>query len=118
MKNTVEQLTAFSTQHNIKNAEDVANLLRSTDSNIMVTNFDERDIENTFQIIPGDLTSLKGATKFHEISVASDGILRVKELPTDRAYKTTRLRGRGGLESGLKLLLLILMSMKLAEAIN
>ena len=60
VKNTVEQLTAFSTQHNIKNAEDVANLLWST----------ERGIENTFQIIPGDLTSLKGVTKFHEISVA------------------------------------------------
>ena len=29
-----------------------------------------------------------------------------------------RLRGRGGLELGLKLLLLILMSMKLAEGIN
>mgnify|MGYP001301170286 CR=1 FL=1 len=38
VKNTVEQLTAFSTQHNIKNAEDVAYLLRSTDSNILVTN--------------------------------------------------------------------------------
>ena len=74
VKNTVEQLTAFSTQNNIKNAEDVANLLRSTDPNIMVTNFNERDIENNFQIIPGDLTSLKGSIKFHEISVASDGI--------------------------------------------
>ena len=105
MKNTVEQLTAFSTQHNVKNAKDVANLLRSTDSNIMVTNFDERDIGNTFQIIPADLTSLKGATKFHEISVASDGILRVKELPTDRAYKTTNVqvkrkrRARVGIEA-------------------
>ena len=35
---------------------------------------------------------MKGATKFHEISVGSDGIIRVKELPTDRAYKTTNVQ--------------------------
>ena len=92
MKNTVEQLTAFSTQHNINNAEDVATLLSSTDSTIMVTHFTQKDIDNTFEIIPGELTSLKGATKFHEISVAGDGIIRVKELPTDRAYKTTNIQ--------------------------
>ena len=35
---------------------------------------------------------MKGATKFYEISVASDGILRVNELPTDRPYKTTNVQ--------------------------
>ena len=81
VKNQVEQLTAFSTEHNVRNAEDVATLLGSTDTSIKVSHFTKEDIEKTLAIIPG-------------------------ELPTDDNYKTVKISvkrrrqlNRGGIEA-------------------
>ena len=106
VKNQVEQLTAFSTEHNVRNAEDVATLLGSTDTSIKVSHFTKEDIEKTLAIIPGELNSLKGATKYHEIFVNPVGKIMVKELPTDDNYNTVNITvkrrrqlNRGGIEA-------------------
>ena len=91
VKHQVEQLTAFSTEHNIRNALDVVTLLRSTDTSIKVSHFDSEEIERTLSLIPGELNSLRGATKYHEIFVNPTGKILVKELPTDAQYGTVNI---------------------------
>ena len=111
IKNTVDQLAAFNTQHNIQNAKDVTDLLRSTDTSIEVTHFKKEDIIKTLNLIPGVLNSFRGAMKIHEIFVNENGVIRVKQLPTDEHYNliniTVRNRrarggvGRGGVEEAI-----------------
>ena len=91
IKHQVDQLTAFSTGHNIRNALDVVNLLNSTGTSIQISYFDSEDIKKTLSLIPGDLKSLRGATKFHEILVNPSGKIMVKELPTDETYGTVNI---------------------------
>ena len=91
IKHLIEQLTAFSTEHNIRNASDVVTLLDSTNTSIKVTHFDSTDIEKTLSLIPGELNSLRGATKYHEIFVNPSGKILVKELPTDDQYGTVNI---------------------------
>ena len=86
LKNQVEQFTAFSTEHNIRNAEDVTTLLNSTNTSINVSHFTKEDIQKTLDLIPGELNSLRGATKYHEICVNTAGRISAKELPTDDNY--------------------------------
>ena len=106
VKNQVEQLTAFSSEHNIRNAKDVQTLLESSDTSIKVSHFTKDDIENTLSIIPGELNSLRGATKYHEIFVSPIGKILAKELPTDDHYnnvnvtvKRRRQLNRAGIEA-------------------
>ena len=94
VKNAVEQLTSFSNRHNIQNAQDVTDLLKSTDTMIEVSHFNREDIETTLNLIPGVLNSLKGAMKLHEIFVNENGVIRVKELPTDDQYTLTNITVR------------------------
>ena len=75
VKNAVEQLTSFSNRHNIQNAQDVTDLLKSTDTMIEVSHFNREDIETTLNLIPGVLNSLKGAMKLHEIFVNENGVI-------------------------------------------
>ena len=82
-KNQVEQLTAFSTEHNIRNAADVTELLSSTNTTIKIDHFTADDIQKTLEIIPGELNSLRGATKYHQIRVDAAGKMSAKMLPTD-----------------------------------
>ena len=83
IKNQVEQLTSFSTEHNIRNAADVTTLLKSTSTTIKITNFNREDIQKSLDTIPGELNSLRGATKYHQLSVNIAGKMSAKELPTD-----------------------------------
>ena len=83
IKNQVEQLTSFSTEHNIRNAADVKALLTSTNTSIKITHFTREEIQETLDIIPGELNSLRGATKYHLLSVNAAGGMSAKELPTD-----------------------------------
>ena len=91
IKHQVDQLTSFSTGHNIRNALDVVTLLSSTATSIQLSHFDSEDIKKTLSLIPGDLNSLKGATKFHEIFVNPSGKILVKELPTDDRYGSVNI---------------------------
>ena len=75
VKNAVDQLTSFSNRHNIQNAQDVTDLLKSTDTMIEVSHFNREDIETTLNLIPGVLNSLKGAMKLHEIFVNENGVI-------------------------------------------
>ena len=87
----VESLTTFSTAHNVRDAGDVATLMQSVYSSIDVTIFNQEDIAKTFELIPGELNTFRGATKFHEIYVNTQGIIRAKELPTDDSYKLVNI---------------------------
>ena len=91
IKHQVEQLTAFSTEHNIRNALDVVTLLKSTNTTIDISHFDCEDIKKTLSLIPGELNSFRGATKYHEIFVNPTGKILVKELPTDERYGTVSI---------------------------
>ena len=91
IKHQVEQLTAFSTEHNIRTAFDVVTLLQSTDSSIHVSYFDAQDIQETLSLIPGELNPFRGATKYHEIFVNPTGKILVKELPSDDHYATVNI---------------------------
>ena len=61
---------------------------------IEVSHFNREDIETTLNLIPGVLNSLKGAMKLHEIFVNENGVIRVKELPTDDQYTLTNITVR------------------------
>ena len=69
----------------------MVNLLNSTGTSIQISYFDSEDIKKTLSLIPGDLKSLRGATKFHEILVNPSGKIMVKELPTDETYGTVNI---------------------------
>ena len=51
----------------------------------------QKKIERTLSLIPGELNSLRGATKYHEIFVNPTGKILVKELPTDAQYGTVNI---------------------------
>ena len=77
--------------------------MQTTYSTIEVTSFTKEDIKRTLNLIPGELNTFKGATKFHEIFVNPQGVMRVKELPTDNSYKLSNItvkRIRGGVGGG------------------
>ena len=76
-------MTSFSTEHNIRNAADVTALLTSTNTSIKLTHFTREEIQETLAIIPGDLNSLRGATKYHLLSVNAAGVMIAKELSSD-----------------------------------
>ena len=66
IKNQVDDLTTFATGHNIQDAEGVARLMQGTYTTIKVSHFTAEDIQNTMDLIPGQLRLFKGATKYHE----------------------------------------------------
>ena len=96
----MESLTAFSTAHNVRDAGDVATLMQSVYSSIDVSSFTKVDIDRTFRLIPGELNTFKGATKYHEIYVNPQGIIRVKELPTDDVYRLINITIKRGRNAG------------------
>ena len=97
LKTKASALTAFSTgEQQISNAMDLVTALEG-ETAVRLHLHTAEDIARVKESIPGQLSSLTGALKIHQISISKEGVMSSKLMPGDEASKifniVTRVRG-------------------------